>query len=292
MSDPINFNIEELTARYELHPERRDVFVEAEQDKALIRAFLDSERSQPIALFSVSVVNIPAASLLAKGLPHPSRRSEVITLAMELETRKVSPQQVVCIADADFEYLLPHGLKCGLLLLTDYASMELYAFTNEAIHSVLVVTAPKTASTGASMVEVLSGPLQFLFSVRGVNFSLQLGLPWIDAIDKFFSLQNHRLQFDEGEFMKRYLVDRVPQTVTDKFKSKLLEIQSLLSSDIRCRIRGHDFIKVFTWYLRTVEKCKHLNEDSVRQLLYVSVRPSELASLPMFSSLRSRFATF
>ena len=40
MNDPINFDIEGLAVRYELHPERRDVFVEGDRDQGLIRGFL------------------------------------------------------------------------------------------------------------------------------------------------------------------------------------------------------------------------------------------------------------
>jgi hypothetical protein len=290
MNDPINFDIEGLAARYALHPERRDVFVEGERDQGLMRTFLEGQGHRNLSVFSISVVNISPHLLLRRQLPHPSRRSEVVTLALELEERKVSPGQVACVADADLEYLLPQNLKCSLLLLTDYASMELYAFSREAIHAVLLLVAPTTTSTGASLIRDLSGPLQFLFSVRAVNFNLQFRLAWIDGIDKFFSQENGQIEFDEEEFMKRYLIDRLPAEQVAKFMARLAEIQSLLSSDVRCRMRGHDFIRVLTWYVRMVEKCKYLNEECVRQMLFVTLRLDELASLPMFSSLLKRFS--
>lgn len=291
MTDPINFEIEELVARYELHPQRRDVFVEGEPDLGLIRAFLESQGCSDVVVFSVSVVNVPARLQLAQQLPHPSRRSEVITLSIELEKRSVSPKQVACIADADFEYLLPHAPKCSLLLFTDYASMELYAFSSDAVQKILTVVAPRTTFTGEILVGNLAGPLQFLFSVRAVNFDLQMGLAWIESIERFFAVQDGKILFDEAEFMKRYLIDRRASRQVDQFKARLAQVQSLLSSDIRCRIRGRDFIALFTWYLRSAEKCKHLNEDSVRQMLYVGIRPDELLSRPLFSSLRQRLAS-
>jgi hypothetical protein len=235
------------------------------------------------------VVNISPHLLLERLLPHPSRRSEVITLAMELEGRRIAPGQVACIADADLEYLLPQKLKCLLLLLTDYASMELYAFSDEAVHGLLLMVAPKTSFTGTGLIRDFSGPLQFLFSVRAVNFNLQFGLAWIEGIEKFFNVQKGRVEFDEGEFMKRYLIDRLPKEEVEKFNVRLAEIQALLSSDVRCRIRGHDFIRILTWYLRSIEKCKHLNEESVRQMLFVRLRLDDLATQPMFSAICSRF---
>jgi hypothetical protein len=288
MNDPINFEIEELVARYELHPHRQDVFVEGERDVGFLRIFLENKGHSGVAVFSVAVVNVPAHMLFARNLPHPSRRSAVITLALELEQLGVSPMQAACIADADFEYLLPEGIQCSLLLLTDYASMELYAFSSATVHSVLTLVASSTAMTGAGLVGNLSGPLQFLFSARAANVYLQFGLAWIEGIDKFFGIQNGILRFDEAEFMKRYLVDRLPIQEVTKFKARLAVIQSQLTSDIRCRIRGHDFIQVFTWYLRTIERCRHLNEDSVRQLLFLAVDKGDLGTQPMFLALLKR----
>jgi hypothetical protein len=291
MSDPINFGIEELVARFALHPERRDVFVEGERDQGLIRAFLEKQNHAAVCVFPISVVNISAQLLLGRQLPHPSKRNEVVALAMELEKQNISASQVACVADADFEYLLPSGLSCALLLLTDYASMELYAFVEEIIHTALVTVAPKTNATGPQLVKELSGPLQFLFSARATNFTLQFGLSWIDGIDKFFSIRSGHIEFDEEEFLKRYLVDRLPAKLVEQFLAKLTQIQSLLTSDRRCRIRGHDFVRVFTWYVRAVEKSKHLNEDSVRQMLYIALRPEELVRLPMFAALAARLTS-
>jgi hypothetical protein len=54
--------------------------------------------------------------------------------------------------------------------------MELYAFSGAVIHKVLTMVVPETGSTGDGLATDLSGPLQFLFSVRAVNFDLQIGL--------------------------------------------------------------------------------------------------------------------
>jgi len=124
-----------------------------------------------------------------------------------------------------------------------------------------------------------------------VNFNLQLGLAWINGIEKFFGFQQGRVDFDEKEFMKRYLLDRLPMKEIEEFTARLSEIQSLLSSDVRCRIRGHDFVRILTWYLKTFEKCKHLNEDSVRQMMFVTIRSDDLVRQPMFSSLLKRLAS-
>jgi len=291
MTDPINFDIDSLVVRYQLHPERRDVFVEGNQDQGLVRTFVEKYGDENISVFSISVVNVSAHLIEARSLPRRSRRSEVITLAFELESKGVPPRQAACIADADFEYLLPRGLRCSLLLLTDFTSMELYAFFDEALHRVLILVSPNTSYAGATLLADLTGPLQFLFSALATNVDLRLGLEWIDSVEKFFGISGGRIQFDGQEFMKRYLVDRVPAGEVQRFTARFDEIQSMLSSSVRCRIRGHDFIRVLTWYLKKVEGGKHLQQESVRQMLYATLRPDDLAGHPMFSSLLGRLGS-
>lgn len=288
MDDPINFDIPGLICRYQLHPERKDVFVESRDDQGLTRAFLDSQGLNGISVYPVSVVNISAHTIIKRHLPHPSARSEIISLALELEENSVSEKQVACIADADFEYLLPQKLTGSLLLLTDYASMEMYSFTDESLQTILLNVAPATSYTGAALIMDLAGPLQILFSARAANVALQTGLAWIENIDKFFSYEGKQIEFDEKMFFKRYVEDRLPKAEAGKFMGKFYEIQALLSSDIRCRIRGHDFIKVLLWFLKTVERCKHLNEFALRNLLYVSLKHEHLAGSAVFSSLVKR----
>lgn len=289
MSDPINFDLDGLLARYLLHPERRDVFVEGNDDKGLLRKFLQESGAPDVAVFAISVVNVPAKALLDRNLAHPSRRNEVIALAFELEAKGITPAQAACVADSDFDYILPAGHKSSLLLLTDYTSLELYAFDEELIGNLLVVTSPDTTYSGKKLLDSLSGPLQLLFSIRAVNVSLNLGLQWIESFDRFLSMNGDTLEFDDREFLKRYLLDRVPANTAKGFMTELARIQSLLTSDIRCRIRGHDFIRAIAWYLRAVEKKRHLTETVVRDLVYVALRKASLATYPLFVSIASRF---
>lgn len=291
MSDSLNFDIEELVARYELHPDWRDVFVEGEQDRGLLQSLLQYQRRKDVSVFTVSVVNISPHLLLEKSLPHPSRRSEVIALAIELEARRVRPNQAACIADADFRYILPDDITCSILLWTDYASMELYAFSEDLVHAVLTVASTGTVSNGAEVLADLRGPLQFLFSIRAVNFDLKWGLRWIDNVDKFFAFRNEHIEFDENEFMARYLIQRVSSEMALRFQNRLDEVRPQLSSDVRCRIRGGDFVRVLTWYLRSIGKCKHLDERAVLQMLYIALPMNNLSAEPMFRLLLERLAS-
>jgi len=290
MNEAINFDIEGLIARYELHPDRQDVFVEGERDVGLVRTFLDKHGRKNVSVYSVSAVNIAPDLVRARSLPHPSKQSEVITLAMELESNGVSSKQMACLADADLEYVSPRKIVCSLLLFTDYASMELYAFCNEAVHDLLIMVAPNTTGSGANLISELTGPLQYLFAARATNFELQLQLEWIDSIEKFFVLDGGRIQFDGAEFMRRYMKIRLPEDKVGQFEARLTLIRSKSYPDVRQTIRGHDFIRLLAWYLRKKEKRTYLTDDSVRQMLYLRLSTEDLSKESMFSSLLTRIA--
>lgn len=289
MSDPINFDIEALAARYELHPERRDVFVEGDCDIGLVRKFLEDRGLPEVSVFPVSVVNVSPAACLGRSLPHPSVRSEVIALAMEFAQRGVSPHQAVCVADADMDSLLSRRVTCPLLLLTDFTSMELYAFSEGPVKEVLLVVCPRARTTARGVLDQLVGPLESLFLARAANCDLGFGLAWIRRIEKFLRIDEHdRLIFDETEFMRRYAAVRLPAAKLEALEARLDELRNRPCTDPRLRIHGHDFLRALAWFLRKVEKCDSPDDSRVRQLLYLATGTADLAEHTMFRALLAR----
>src|SRR5262249_26787249 len=153
---------------------------------------------------------------------------------------------------------------------------------------VLLIVSPKTKRTASAILADLVNPLQFLFAMRVTNHDLKFGLGWIDHIEKFLRLESGSIRFNEAEFTKRYLLTRVPAYKVKQFRSRLADLRSSFRGDPRFQIRGHDFIKIFTWYLKKGEHCNHLNGDSVRQMLYASLRPESLAKEHLFATLLER----
>jgi hypothetical protein len=290
MTDPINFEIPSLAMRYFLHPERRDVFVEGYSDQGLVRAYLEGHGRMHVSVYPISVVNVPAALVLETKLPHPSCRSMVITLALALERAGTRPTQATCVADADWEHVLPEAPACSLLLFTDFASMEMYAFSERTVHSLLVVASPNTPKTGAELIRELTEPLVFLFVMCLTNFDLKYGLAWIENLDRFLSLEGTKLKFDKAMFLNNYVKVRLSIDKAERFEQRAEEIQARLRADSRFQIRGGDFIRLLAWYLRRVEKCNQLGDMAILQMLYLSLRSDNLDRLPLFASLLARTA--
>src|SRR5258708_13620755 len=118
MSDPASKTIEELIARYTLHPLLCDVYVEGETDKDFIRWFLDRCGRLTVAVYPITRLNISGDLLVNSGAEN-NNRTRVIFLALTLERQLGRLLRVSCIADADFDFVLAIPNKAALLLLTD-----------------------------------------------------------------------------------------------------------------------------------------------------------------------------
>jgi hypothetical protein len=289
MNDPINFEIESLAARYELHPDRQDVFVEGVSDVGLLRAFLADQGLNAVSVFPIDVVNVAEEKVLGRDLPHPNKRSEVITLAHELVAYGVSSRQAVCIADSDLEKLFAQqNLHCSLLLLTDYSSMEMYGFSEAVVQRVLTIVSPDSGFSGAQLLHSLAPTLTFLFAARSANVKLNRGLVWIENLHRFCKIVRGKFLFDSGEFLRRYALVRLDTDARSQFVAKLEEINTMHCVDMRFKMRGHDFVYLLVWFLRTSEKSNHLTEEAVYQMLYISIRPTDISGEHLFIELVKR----
>jgi hypothetical protein len=291
MSDPINFEIETLAARYELHPDRRDIFVEGASDLGLLKLVLADQGLREVSVFPIDVVNVPEKQVVDRGLPYPSNRGEVITLAHELVAQGISSRQVVCIADSDLAKLFAEpDLHCSLLLLTDYSSMEMYGFSETIVQRVLTIVSPDSKYNGTRLLEILVPPLTFLFAARGANIQLNRRLEWIEKLHRFCKIANGKFSFDHKEFLKRYALIRLNQNAREEFVARLEEIRAMACVDMRFKMRGHDFVYLLAWFLRTIEKCSHVTEEAAYQMLYISIRPEDILTEPLFVELVKRLS--
>jgi len=91
----------------------------------------------------------------------------------------------------------------------------------------------------------LSPVLENLFLTRGTNEALQLGMTWL-SFERCCKLKKKAIEFQTKTFIDRYLNKNNQLTQKTLFIKKREEIrlQSRSISEIRCKIRGHDFIEV------------------------------------------------
>jgi hypothetical protein len=284
------WSLDALVARYELHPDLTDVFVEGEADQGLLQWFFEQTGRSDVVVYPITIVSIPPVVLDAFSLDHSSNRSKVICLALTLGESKAIPNVAACVADRDTEHIVPRKYPTPFLLFTDYTSMEMYAFKPAILQKLLRIVAPNAGLLGEDVMQRLVALLELLFSIRLANQILGFGLGWI-SFDRVMKLKGDSIEFDDKEFLTRYLNTRGKGGSRRRLEEEVQQIRSMFDGDCRRQIRGHDFVDVLTWYLRkrSPRACRMLTAEAVRQVLYAQLTTEDLGKETLFRSLLEIF---
>lgn len=260
MEDEKRRKLDELVARYELEPTLHDVYVEGLTDKSIIQWFLKESNLEESNLdlnnctvYEIDTVDIPTDQLFALGL-NDNNRSRVIFLAFELQRLfEGSLPHVICIADRDFDNLIANlNIESELLLFTDYTSMEMYLFDSKIIEKFLRLVLHRDDLESVNILTNISPILEEMFLLRAANESLNYGMEWLSLASLkrcFKKRKGGSMKFDSNDFVDKYLNknNRISDKIT--FLDKVKELRNKNISEIRNKIRGHDFIQIFCLYV-------------------------------------------
>jgi hypothetical protein len=290
MSSKTRRTLEEIVARYELHPDICDIYVEGESDKDILRWFFDSNDRSNVIVYPITEIEISADHIDQRKLGN-NNRGRVILLAAHLEQELERVPTVTCLIDADMDYALGVPPPTGLLLRTDFSSMDMYGYDATAVLKVARLLGCDLNKTGREILNELSVFLQRLFLHRLVNHRLELRLQWIDA-HRCCTLNASVFEFDEGEFRRRYL-NRAGIGSEDKktFEHELRKCENMKDLDTRFIIRGNDFIETLAWYFsRHIARPPHPDAKLVRRMLFATLPLEQLLKYSLFTALLKRTA--
>ena len=256
MEDEKRRKLDELVTLYELEPSLHDVYVEGLTDKSIIQWFLDKSNldTKNCAVYEIDTVDIPTDQLFALGL-NDSNRSRVIFLAFQLQSlSEGSLPPVICIADKDFDNLIASShIESELLLFTDYTSIDMYLFDSNIIEKFLKLALRKDDLEAVNILENIYPSLEEMFLLRAANQSLSYGMKWLlsGALKGCFKKirKGAPLEFDLNDFVDKYLNKNNRTSEKSAFLDKVNELRNKNISEIRNKIRGHDFIQLFCWYI-------------------------------------------
>ena len=255
MEDEKRRKLDELVARYELEPSLHDVYVEGLTDKCIIQWFLQESNldTENVAVYEIDTIDIPTDRLFALGL-NDSNRSRVIFLACQLQSLfEGSLPPVICIADKDFDNLIASShIESELLLFTDYTSIEMYLFDSNIIEKFLRLALHKDDLEAVNILNNISPILEEMFLLRAANHSLSYGMEWLSSASLrrcFKRRTGGQIEFDSNDFVDKYLNKNNRSSEKIAFLDKVKELRNKNISEIRDKIRGHDFIELFCWYI-------------------------------------------
>jgi hypothetical protein len=288
------WSLEALIARYELHSEFKEIFVEGEGDLGLYSSFLEDSGRDDVLVYPISAVSIPDECRMEFGFDHldrESRRSEVILLAVALQ--KLFPKaasQVTCIADADDQHIQPYDFKTNFLTFTDYTSIEMYGFRADFVTRFIRIGCPRLRVRGEGVLAKLTDILEKLFSFRVANHALGWGLKWISP-EKDCTYKEGLISFDEVVYAKKYLNTKGKPQREAEFWEAVNALRGLFGENHKIKIRGHDFFDLLAWYLKKLSyRAFHsLSGESVRHSLLSQLRKDDLNAEPLFKTLLLKY---
>ena len=283
----------ELITEYTLHSDRRHLFVEGQLDQAVLKWYLEPHVDIDNKLYVIDSVEITAEKLGEHGLTE-GQKNRLICLARELDAhlpKDVNP--VLCVVDADFDYLLDSLVETRFLSYTDGTSLEMYAFTASGLERVIRLGLRNTIESSSGIIQSLFGVLKDIFIIRAANESLQLGLEWLPFERRCRIRPDGTVQFDKDRFIRDYLGKNGVLDKLDEFVGCVSELETR-ELDVESRwIRGHDFGKLLSKYLRSTITSKVTRKtiqlDVIDRMLFVALDRKQLEGEPLFQRIEEFF---
>lgn len=261
----------------------QEVYVEGAEDKAFYQSFLRAHGLRDVAVFAVGTVEIPTSKVLALGLAD-GEKGRVVALA-EMLDGQVDESEVVCIADADFDHFEGRSYPYALLLLTDYAALEVYLLLPRVLEKVLSISAPKLTKSIDEIVVTLSTVLIYPFLLRLLARDLALGRPFPNEPSSFCLLSKGELSFRTEDYIKSLLGSDRRQV--REVQGRVEDMKQRIGCDLRYLMNGHDTIDVLVWYLRE-HGYKSLNPATFKSLALVLIDFEGISKERLFSELLRR----
>lgn len=287
MKKPV-FDIDELVAYATLHPNDTRIFVEDSSDKGFYEWGLENLVNKQVFVYPIRAVQLDDG-LFDKYAIEGGPRGAVITLAHEVKSREPNlKNQILCIVDADFDYLLNTQYSINILHITDGTSVEMYAFRSDCIAKIIAMNMSDDLPISASeLINNSASVLVDLFLARAVNYSHELGMQWL-PFAKRCSLNNGSIQFDVANYVRDYLNKNGNPVTHDTFLSYMEKLRRNVTNNDYRFIRGHDVCELLGPllgdYIRPARR--RLREPQVfESALMHTITSDHLKTEPLFQTL-------
>jgi hypothetical protein len=282
------WTIRELSVRYKLEPEIRDVFVEGKTDKALFQWFLTRAGCIEARVYSIECVEIPAAAMAPLGLSEGNKQ-RVIALAFQLNVAMGDKAlQFTCIVDADEDRLLRVLMTIPQLLWTDFSSLEAYLFDEVHLTKFIRVALGSEDVNVRELLVQYGRVLTELFLIRAAARQHRLPIRWLPFTDCCKKVGSE-IHLDVDGYLIRVLNASALRAAEGPLRASVEHLRGEMDEDTRHQLNGHDFIELLHWERRQLAREKELrNAAAVGTALMACFEHSILYEFPLFKSLVDR----
>ena len=286
--------ISDLVTEYLLHPNSKHLYVEGDEDRAVLLWYVDSVVSRKVFVITAENVEVTEKEWLHHGL-NGGNKDKLVILARELDKHLSSQsKQALCIVDADFDYLLNRTENNRFLVYTDGTSMDMYTFTEPVLKRVLMLGIRDTNLKPTYILDILYTVLNQIFVIRAANELLEWNMEWLNHNRRCVVQPDGTISFDKNKFIREYLMKNGALSKKDEFCTCIDQLSRRPVQD-RCQaVRGHDFTDLVGRYLRKV--CRKtlvrdvVKNDGIVRMLYVALERVDLDSNRLFQRVTSFFS--
>lgn len=287
--DDYEFQVHELVARYELHPEFRDLFVEGESDADLLSWF-----GRQAGLARLSVYQVNSVYLPEEVVPQRYRsgnRGRVIALALSLE-KELSKKldNVYGLIDRDVDVILDEIPICARLWLTDFCSMDSYYVQASVLDRVFSLYFRVTLSS--TEFEQLQAVLAHLFLIRTAKEKFERDTDvdqrpsWV-KVGPSLAVEDGIITLVGEDFLGRLLTRRGYVEFHSFVMECLEQFGTRQDLDHRDKVHKSDFYEVVGWLARFKGVANKLCDVEVLSGVFLSHFAAEdLAAYPLFNRIK------
>lgn len=293
MSRIPGIQIEELYAKYDLHPQLMDLYVEGEFDRDFLSNFFAVRGlSTVVSIMTISTVEVPREALVSNSLPTGSNKHLLIALALLFQQRLAKqPLNVSCIVDADQDRLLQKTTTSKHLLYTDYNCMEMYCLNQVALSKFLILTCNLSSEQLTNFSPLAMTVLPTKFCVRALNEELSLGAVTPD-FTKGLADRRAFTHFEPQLYVDAFIARNELYRRAGEVKASFERLSANLPSDLRHKSHGHDFVELLFSY---AERCGsfmfHDKENAIHKhggrLLSGVVETADIFTESLFAKIES-----
>lgn len=290
MSRVPGVEIDEIYAKYELHPLLMDIYVEGEFDRDWLNHFLHQRGlSGEISIFTIDGVEVPNHFIAENGLKLGSNKHRLLALAKLLSARlrKISTN-VSCLIDADLDRLLENLIEERHLIYTDFTCLEMYCLNGETIRKFLKLACNLENENVEEFLQLVAKIVPSQFCIRGVNEKLALA-GTTPTLEKGLTDKRRLDTFDTAKYVRAFIDINQMHQRAEEIKTNFDELFEKLPNDVRHKCQGHDFVESLFGYVARAGALKLQNNLDVMlfggRLLASVVDSAHVFSEPLFERI-------
>jgi hypothetical protein len=281
---------EELFAKYHLHPNLLDIYVEGDFDFDFLNLIFEDLNVPTASVFSIDDINIPGETIDYFGLHHGSNKQRLLALGHLFDSQfGKRSTNVTCLVDIDNDRVLQKTPEIHHVSHTDYTCAESYFLNSATIKRFLTIACQLDQAHVQTFLGLAKKILPTQFSLRAVSEKLELN----KAILSFESgLKNKKSfdSFDSKKYINNYINHHALNSNRVEIESEFQKIINSLPQDIRHTIQGHDFINLLFEYISSNGVLKFHDKSKTTErhgnrLVALSCRANDLIMENLFNRI-------